>query len=161
LEGWDEVGLGDLRTDGLLQISELVRNHIANPPGLVLCTLAECRHHQLFDIFGLQEARNGDASFDCQKPDRILFILSQVDEHRDQVGLEVLDLDHLGELAQLAGGSTSNHGSIILTQVAELASQIGCKQKVDLKRDLKKGSIGILINQLTSQTTKSNFEGIH
>ena len=57
-----------------------------------------------------------------------LFILGQVDEHGDEVGLEVLDLHHLGELAQLAGGRAPHHRGVVLAQVAELAPQLGWKK---------------------------------
>ena len=62
--------------------------------------------------------------------DRTVLLISssthpgQVDEHGDQVGLEVLDLDDLGELSKFARGCSANHGCIILAQVPELTSQI-------------------------------------
>ena len=58
-----------------------------------------------------------------------LFILGQVDEHGDEVGLEVLDLHHLGELAQLAGGRAPHHRGVVLAKVAELTPQLGWKKK--------------------------------
>ena len=51
--------------------------------------------------------------------------LSQIDEHWDEVRLQVLHFDHFSEFTQFAGGSTTHHWSIILAQIAKLTSQIG------------------------------------
>lgn len=55
-----------------------------------------------------------------------LLILSQADEHWDQVCFEILRLDHFGELAEFAGSCSADHGSIILAQRTEVLPQIGC-----------------------------------
>ena len=36
--------------------------------------------------------------------------------------VEVFNLNHLGEFSKFAGGSSANHGSVILAQVPELTS---------------------------------------
>jgi len=41
-------------------------------PRLVFGELSECRHDEMFDVFRRQQSRNGDASFNGQKSNRIL-----------------------------------------------------------------------------------------
>ena len=50
LEGRNQVGFCNFGSDSFLQIREFVCYHVANPPGLILSTLAKSRHHQLFHI---------------------------------------------------------------------------------------------------------------
>jgi hypothetical protein len=58
-----------------------------------------------------------------------LFVLGQIDKHRDDVRLKVLHLDSVGELAQFGGSRTPDHWGVILTQSPELITQIGCLNK--------------------------------
>ena len=75
LEGRNQIGLCDFWTNGFLQIGELVGHHVAHPPGFVLCALAKSWHHQLFNIFCLEKARDGHTGLDGQKANGILLIL--------------------------------------------------------------------------------------
>ncbi len=56
-----------------------------------------------------------------------LFVLREVDEHRDEIGLEVVELNDLGELADPSGGGAANHRSVVLTEIPELGSKLGWK----------------------------------
>lgn len=94
---------------------------------------------------------------DFQTPSSIyLLVLCQIDEHGDQIWLEVLHLDHLGELAQLSRRRPTNHRGVILAQVAELAAELGCKKG---KRRGKKAEAKDFINK-TSRVIISSASSI-
>lgn len=53
-------------------LRELVSHHVANPPGLVLGSLAQGGHDQGLQVLLRQQSGDADAGLHCQQPNRVL-----------------------------------------------------------------------------------------
>lgn len=49
-------------------LRELVSHHVADPPGFVLCSLAQGWHHQGLQVLLRQQSGYADTSLHCKQP---------------------------------------------------------------------------------------------
>ena len=123
-EGGDQLALGDVHADRLLQLDELVGDHVAHAPRLVVDGLLERRHQVLVDVVVLEERRDDHARLDGQQAHRVLLVLGERVEQRYELVLDVLELDHLDELAELGRRRAPHHRRVVAAQVAEERAQL-------------------------------------
>ena len=60
-----------------------------------------------------------------------LFILSETNEQGDEFGLEIIHFHDLGEASQHTGGSATNHGGVISTQVTKMPGNFSTRLHCD------------------------------
>ena len=71
-EGGYQVVLRHFRSDGRLEVGELLRHHVAHAPRLVLGAAPPYGHHQRLRLLFRQQDGDGHAGVHGQQTDRIL-----------------------------------------------------------------------------------------
>jgi hypothetical protein len=93
--------------------------------GALTGAIPDCRHDEHLDVLLWEERCEANARLYREEPHRVLFVLGQTQKHRYQVGLEILQLHDLSQLAEFGGGGAAHHRRVILTQRAEVGSEVG------------------------------------
>lgn len=69
-------------------LGELISHHITDPPGLVLCSLAQGWHHQGLQVLLRQQGCNADTSLHCKQPHWVLIEKGVLGSVRLSLGLK-------------------------------------------------------------------------